>query len=136
MKNILAENMRRFGTKNLSEQTANLDPSSLTPAQQMVQWVMEFIDKHGFKLDTSNWGNANEKIYAHRNLRGAIAIELATPNSDGDTDYINIRVERSGTKRATFNNPNEEYLWDQRYLGKEWDATKASQINTVLKPYL
>ena len=136
MKNILAENMRRFGTKNLSEQTANPDPTSSTPPKQMVQWAMEFIEQHGFKLDKSNWGSANEKIYVHRNLRGAIAIELATPNSDGVTDYMTIRVERSGTKRATFNNSNEEYLWDQRYLGKEWDATKASQINTVLKPYL
>jgi hypothetical protein len=134
MKNILAENMRRFHTKNLSEQTA--EPTTLTPPQQMVQWAMEFIEQHGFNLDKSNWGSANEKIYVHRNLRGAIAIELATPNSNGVTDYMTIRVERSGTKRATFNNPNEEYLWDQRYLGKEWNASKESQINTVLKPYL
>ena len=135
MKNVLQENMRRFHTKNLSEQTANLDPITLTPAQQMVQWATQFIKQHGFKLDSAE-STSNEKVYKHGNLRGVVAIELATPNSDGVTDYMTIRVERSGTKRATFNNPNEEYLWDERYLGKEWDATKASQINTVLKPYL
>ena len=135
MKNTLQENMRRFGTKNLSEQTANPDPITLTPAQQMVQWATQFIKQHGFKLDSVESG-PNEKVYIHRNIRGVVAIAIATPNFDGVTDYMIVRVERSGTKRATFNNPNESYLWNERYLGKEWDATKASQINTVLKPYL
>ena len=77
MKNTLQENMRRFGTKNLSEQTANPDPITLTPAQQMVQWATQFIKQHGFKLDSVESG-PNEKVYMHRNIRGVVAIAIAT----------------------------------------------------------
>ena len=51
-RNILAENMRRFGTKNLAEQNSELDPSISDSGESMEQF-RDFLDNA-----------SNEEIYA------------------------------------------------------------------------
>jgi len=139
MKNTLAENMRRFGTKNLTEQT---EPPMATPLpieqQGLYLWVTEWAVPRGFKLFqhktlTRIWklNTLRGEVYIEilNTLRGEVYIEMRILPT-GVIGNMSIDVYRSGVSRA------EDSLYTVTITPEEFTKERMAAIQRQLEPYV
>jgi len=127
MKNTLAENMRRFGTKNLTEQT---EPPMATPLpieqQGLYLWVTEWAVPRGFKLFQHK---TLTRIWKLNTLRGEVYIEMRILPT-GVIGNMSIDVYRSGVSRA------EDSLYTVTITPEEFTKERMAAIQRQLEPYI
>ena len=141
MKNTLQENMRRFGTKNLSEQDDNNPLTAQQQAEQkkrlrknasdMMSWVNKYKDDHGFKWVRDDQGT---RIYLSPvSLKGRVEVRVWNNLNDRSNDRIDINVLRQGLKQFQ---GTEATLWQKTITPATWNAADMPAVEGILAPYL
>lgn len=138
MKHILAENMRRFGTKNLSEAPDPKLPQSpeRQAANAMAQWVDTYIKDHGFKYTGDSQGT---RIYVSpQSLKGRVEIRVWNNLQDRTNDRIDINVLRQGVQVPGVGNTanKEAYLFSKEITPQTWDPMQIKSTEAILAQYV
>lgn len=136
MKNTLAENMRRFGTKNLSEAPDPKLPQSpeRQAANAMAQWVNTYIKDHGFKYTGDSQGT---RIYVSpQSLKGRVEIRVWNNLQDRTNDRIDINVLRQGVQAVGNAANNAAYLFSKEITPQTWDPSQIRSLEGILAQYL
>ena len=131
MKNTLAENMRRFGTKNLTEKNG-LPISMPIPVerQALYLWVLEWAEPHGFKLiGDKDRIQYQERIWQLKTARGQAEIRMRIP-SDVDIERMDILVTRSGVSTSA------DDLYTVTITPEEFTKERMAAIQRQLEPYI
>jgi hypothetical protein len=131
MKNTLAENMRRFGTKNLTEKN-DLPTSMPIPVerQSLYLWVTEWAVPRGFKLiGDKDRIQYQERIWQLKTARGQAEIRMRIP-SDVDIESMDILVTRSGVSTSA------DDLYTVTVTPEEFTKERMLAIQRQLEPYI
>ena len=126
MKNTLAENMRRFGTKNLTEAEPATSMQLPIEQQSLYLWVTEWAVPRGFKLFQHK---TLTRIWKLNTLRGEVYIEIQILPA-GIIEYMSIDVYRSGVSRA------EDSLYTVTITPEEFTKERMAAIQRQLEPYV
>ena len=115
MKNTLAENMRRFNTKNLREEASTI------PATPMYTWVMQMVTKYKMQDKTMHIGSNRDETYVKFSPRGRVALSISDTG-----DYLNVTV-LNGLK---------EEIYNKDILLSQWTPDQATSIERVIMPHV
>jgi len=127
MKNTLRENMRRFGTKNLQEQTEPATSMQLPVEQQsLYRWVTDWAVPRGFKL---HYHKTLTRVWKLNTLRGEVYIEMRILPT-GVIGNMSIDVYRSGVSRA------EDSLYTVTITPAQATRERMAAIQRQLEPYV
>jgi hypothetical protein len=135
MKNILAENMRRFHTKNLSEQHEDhLNEAPGVGPGAMQSWVNGYIKNHQFKLEGNDSGT---RIYlSPASIKGRIELRVWNNLSDRNNDFIQISVLRQGIGMYSGRRRKEDTLYQKTIYGEDFAMADMPSVEGILKQYL
>jgi hypothetical protein len=125
MKNTLQENMRRFGTKNLMEQTQPAGFQLPLAQQSLYRWVTEWAVPRGFKIVTEN---PSLHMWKLSTMRGDAWIELNI--FKGAVTSMEIGVTRSGVSKSA------EKLYRASLKSAEATPERIRAIQQQLEPYV
>jgi len=102
--------MRRFGTKNLLEQ-------SVAPHQPMIQWIQNYMALNGFK-----YVDADERMYdIHRNAE-APGVEIRVWSEPSRPEKARIEIEAPEYSRVI--------------TPLTWNTSTQREVENALQPYL
>jgi hypothetical protein len=135
MKNILAENMRRFNTKNLREFTEA--PGST----EWGAWLSSYAQKHGLKASLSP--KTGVMTYSKKSLRGTILIESTSSIEWTDQPgtgrvgrlFVQVKNQRGEeVYNESFVEAGTEYA--EVLAEKKWSREAQGAIEGILLPYV
>ena len=126
MKNTIAENMRRFGTKKLTEAEPATSMQLPIEQQSLYLWVTEWAVPRGFKLFQHK---TLTRIWKLNTLRGEVYIEIQILPA-GIIEYMSIDVYRSGVSRA------EDSLYTVTITPAQATRERMAAIQRQLEPYI
>ena len=129
MKNLLAENMRRFNTKNLREW------GDAPGATEWATWLSSYAQNHGLKVSTSP--STGVMTYSKKSLRGTVLIESESAIEDSRIARLYVQVKNQRGEEVyneTFVESGSEYA--AALAEKKWSRESQGGIEGILLPYV
>ena len=131
MKNILAENMRRFGTKNLTEL---MDPETKKKVSEMASWTRQYINNHDFKPHGDDNGT---RIYlSPMSIKGRVELRVWVNPNEPSNNRIDIAVLRQGVAPGARGQGVEDTLYDKSITVDTWNPSDMPTVERMLQQYL
>jgi hypothetical protein len=130
MKNTLAENMRRFNTKNLREFT---DAPGTT---QWATWLSSYAQNHGLKASSSP--STGVMTYSKKSPRGTVLIQSVSAIEDSRIARLYVQVKNQRGEEVyfeTFVESGGEYAAALEGE-KKWSRDSQGAIEGILLPYV